>query len=55
MRLLLTDRTGNPPPILPHHPVLGISAVTAITSGPFAGDLGAVINQPSTLLRIALP
>jgi hypothetical protein len=55
VRLLLTDRNGNPHRSFRTDSVFGISDVAAITSGPFAGDIAAVISEPSTFLRIALP
>ena len=55
IRVLLTDRDGNPHRSFRTDSLFGIADVAAITSGPFAGDIAAVMNQPSTFLRLALP
>lgn len=55
LRLMVTSTDGTPDRSYRTDPIAFVSAMAPIGSGPFAGDVGVVLGQPSTLLRIAPP
>jgi hypothetical protein len=55
MRLVAIDRSGNPLRSYTIDAVPNLTALAAITSGPNAGDFGAMQSQPGIFSRVALP
>jgi hypothetical protein len=55
VRVLVTDRNGAPHRSYKVEGLADVVDVSPITSGPFAGQFGAVVSQPSTYARITLP
>jgi hypothetical protein len=55
VRLMVVSISGTPDRSYRTDTIEFVSEMAPITSGPFAGDLGVVIGQPSTFLRIAPP
>jgi hypothetical protein len=54
-RILVTDRMGTPHRSYRVDAFPDVIDMTPIASGPFAGDFGAIANQPSSFARISLP
>lgn len=54
-RVVTTDRLGNPHRSYRTEALPNVADVAPIASGPFAGQFGAVLGQPSYFARVALP
>jgi hypothetical protein len=55
VRLMVVSTSGTPDRSYRTDTIPFVSEMAPITTGPFTGDLGVVIGQPSTFLRIAPP
>jgi hypothetical protein len=54
-RVVTTDRAGNPHRSYRTDALPDLQDIALIGSGPFAGDFGVVLGQPSYFARVALP
>jgi len=54
VRLVVTSPTGQPRRSYRVDPIAGLADVAPITSGPYLGDLGVVISEPSEYVRAVL-